>query len=243
MIQSTTDDLKDHLGEIHRKLHSLTVQPLAVSATASLDLLRIQEEKETTEQCLQICANVSAHLESIRFLPTDTSTSDVQLSPRSLTRAQLITMSALKECGEKITGTVTQLQGHIGDVKHRLYVHDLQNEDNLNSDPEINAKRLEGERASAEQCLAICTQASTRASDGRVHVLEDISMAEDGQQVFVSTVGDLFRVKSASAGNRSVQFIGSVSEASLQHYLQLQYQRSAPKSPEPPQQSQLERGS
>ncbi len=47
-------------------------------------------------------------------------------------------------------------------------------------------------------------------------------MADDGKQVFVSTPGDIFRVKVASAGNRSIQFIGSVSDNTLQKYLELQ---------------------
>jgi len=50
-------------------------------------------------------------------------------------------------------------------------------------------------------------------------VLEDINVADYGKQIFVSTLGDLFNVKGASAGNRSVQLIGTASEASLQGLL------------------------
>jgi hypothetical protein len=233
MIQSTTHDLEDHLNDIKKKLQTLTVQAPTDTTNVLIDLRRIQEEKDSTEQCLEICANVSAHIDQIRFRPiwdeSSSSTSQVRTSllSRDLTSAQVMTLSTLKECSEKIADTVTRLRGHIGDANDRLQDHTSHSQQGLGADPEIDARRLQGERDSVEQCLVICTQASKRASDERVHVLEDITMAEDGQQVFVSTKGDLFNVKNASAGSRSIQFIGSTSDASLQHCFQI-LQRHAP---------------
>jgi len=45
---------------------------------------------------------------------------------------------------------------------------------------------------------------------------EDIEMADDGHQVIVATLGDLISAKRVTAGARSTQWLGQMSDASLQ---------------------------
>ena len=45
-------------------------------------------------------------------------------------------------------------------------------------------------------------------------------MADDGHQVIVSTVGDLISAKRVTAGARSVQLMGQISDDSLRHFSQ-----------------------
>jgi len=84
---------------------------------------------------------------------------------------------------------------------------------------------LQNELESTRQCLSVCDRASEWASSGRVHVVEDISVGNDGKQICVSTLGDLFNIKGARAGNGGFQFFGSVSERSLNEILRSQNQQ------------------
>ena len=45
-----------------------------------------------------------------------------------------------------------------------------------------------------------------------------VKTGDYGQQVFVSSLGDLFNLKGVAAGDDAIQFIGSVTEATVQHY-------------------------
>ena len=76
---------------------------------------------------------------------------------------------------------------------------------------------METARASTKQCLAICASASEKANEDRTNVFEDVSLAEDGHQVIVSTIGDLILARRVSAGARSTQWMGQMSDDSLQH--------------------------
>ncbi|KAJ2904552.1 hypothetical protein MKZ38_007751 [Zalerion maritima] len=58
----------------------------------------------------------------------------------------------------------------------------------------------EKEMDSIKQCLAICTRASEQATQHRTVSVEDVSSADDGQQVIVATLGDLISVKHVKAG-------------------------------------------
>ncbi|KAI1858262.1 hypothetical protein JX265_010930 [Neoarthrinium moseri] len=236
MIQSTTLDLEDHLENINEKLESLALRGTAGSGgalTTTTDQQRIQNEKDSTEQCLMICEKVLAHIDAMRLLPViedengggGNAVSAVSLL--QLQKAHVMTLSALNECSDKLNDTVSDLKAHRQAAQERLQ---QQRRARLALpgepvDAAEAAQRLVSERQSVEQCLAICTSASQQAASPRVHVLEDVSMGHDGQQVFVSTLGDLFSLKNVSAGDGAIQFVGSVSDTTLQHYFQYQQQR------------------
>jgi hypothetical protein len=89
--------------------------------------------------------------------------------------------------------------------------------------PQISKQATEQERIQEEidsikQCLAICAEASVRAGQDRTNIFEDVSMADDGQQAIVLTIGDLISAKRITAGARSMQLMGQMSDESLQHF-------------------------
>ncbi|CAM1504929.1 Fc.00g025200.m01.CDS01 [Cosmosporella sp. VM-42] len=228
MINSTTQDLEDHLDDINAKLQSLAAPSTSRSGT-STDERRFQDERDSTEQCLEICAQVLAHIDEMRLQPLSKEASPRGTSPgfasRDLTRAHIMTLSTLKECSDKLSDTLSLLHIHREDTVDRLQTKETPLPRGLEPDPELEARRLATELNSTKQCLAICTDASQLASSDRVHVLEDINVSHDGQQLFVSTLRDLFRVKGASAGDRAIQFVGTVSESSLQEFFRMQNRR------------------
>ena len=59
MIQSTTQDLENHLKDIDNKLETHVLQGTESSTDIPINLERIQAEEDSAEQCLDICAKVS----------------------------------------------------------------------------------------------------------------------------------------------------------------------------------------
>jgi hypothetical protein len=118
-----------------------------------------------------------------------------------------------------MAGSTTWLTRYLQDLDSKLAV--------LNSRPAqipnshtIEEERIREEMASVKQCLSICAEASERAQQERVNIFEDVSMADDGQQVIVSTLGDLILARRVTAGARSMQLMGQMSDESLQQLSQ-----------------------
>jgi hypothetical protein len=82
----------------------------------------------------------------------------------------------------------------------------------------LTQERIQEEIDSIKQCLAICAEASVQAGQDRTNIFEDVSMTDDGRQAIVSTIGDLISAKRITAGARSMQLMGQMSDESLQHF-------------------------
>jgi len=211
MITDTTTDLSQHIEEIDMKLKSL--QGLGGSGEQTGELARIHEEKESAQYCLRLCTEVYNHLD--QALPADlTSLQQSQASklksdhePISL----VTTRESLATCKDTITNTTTWLEKHLRTIDGQLKFLSTTGSD------AVERKNLEQEIESARQCLRICSQASQQTENARSNVFEDVSMADDGYQVMVSTVGDLISAKRITAGARSLQIMGQMSDDSLQN--------------------------
>jgi predicted nucleic acid-binding Zn-ribbon protein len=127
----------------------------------------------------------------------------------------------MNACREKLTDTITQLQRKLQDINNRLQNLSLQP---LNiSNEQANEKAAEQERLKEEreyirQSLDMCTEAFRQANQERTNVFEDISMADNGSQVLVSTVGELISARRITIGSHSLQLMGQMSDDSLQHF-------------------------
>ncbi|KZL87542.1 hypothetical protein CI238_01382 [Colletotrichum incanum] len=221
MIYSTAQDLEDHLEDVNAKLEHLILHQKETSQALSSNIERIQNEKDSTEVCLEICAQVQARIDEMQFRPISPSQSSNEISCRNMTRAMVMTLSTLSQCRDIITDNVSQLRRQQAEVdRERLGSQTM----GLCEPLETEIKRLKEEADSTKECLTICNEASENAERG-VHVLEDMTTGHDGQQVFVSTLGDLFRVKGATTGDRGIQFVGSVGEGSLQEFFRGQWKR------------------
>jgi hypothetical protein len=91
----------------------------------------------------------------------------------------------------------------------------------------LQCARMSGQRAAEQdqiqekkdcikQCLAICTHASKQVDQFQTNIFEDVSTAQDAHQVVISTLGDLVSARHITAGVRSTQWLGQMSDATLQ---------------------------
>ncbi|KAK1981002.1 hypothetical protein LZ30DRAFT_593631 [Colletotrichum cereale] len=221
MIQKTAGELEDHLEDVNAKLEHLILHQKESFQALSSNIERIQNEKDSTEICLEICAQVQARIDEMHFQAISPSPSSNEISCRSLTRAMVMTLSTLSQCRDMLTDNVSQLRRQ----KEEVSREQLGSDTTSSSGPlEAEIKRLQEEADSTKTCLTICNDASEHATRG-VHVLENMTTGHDGQQLFVSTLGDLFRVKGATTGDGGIQFVGSVGEGTLQEFFRSQMKR------------------
>ncbi|KAM0540540.1 hypothetical protein ACHAPJ_013588, partial [Fusarium lateritium] len=230
LICDTKLDLQNHLSNIDSKLQEIVSQGNTTGSTmARTDLQRIENEKESTERCLEYCKHVLEQINGMHFQPIfdgpSTSTTAVSISTQNMTLADSLTISTLKTCSYNLSDTIKQLEAHRSSAEEDLRLTSPGQGLGQGRDSDANRQTLQNELESTRQCLSVCDRASEWASSGRVHVVQDISVGNDGKQMCVSTLGDLFNIKGASAGDGSFQFIGSVSESSLNEMLKSQDQQ------------------
>lgn len=219
MIDDTKHDLENHLRDINSKLQSLASRDRELSNVVTTELERVENEKDSVERGLEICSQFLAQMNAMRFqtLPAQSTSEGTAgtISPHDLTLADTITLTALKACSAKLSETMAQLRTHKETAEERLQADITEPSQDLEPNSELSIQRMQAEVESTNQRLEFCERASAWASSGRVHVVEDITVGDNSQQVCISTLGDLFKIKGANAGDGSIQFIGSTSETAL----------------------------
>ncbi|KAF3917256.1 hypothetical protein AA313_de0202247 [Arthrobotrys entomopaga] len=214
LIEQTTSDLEEQLEGINGKLDNLTLisKPdlsnvgggMVVGQVAEEDKRGIEEDKKSIEQCLRICFQVSEHIDKVQLSSVLSSPAD------SSDKARKLTTDALTGCKVELFNTTNALQKQLEDIQIRLAA--------LSNRPESVGNNSGAEEIeSLKQCLAICFQASEQVRNNRMLVFEDVKMEDDGEQIIVATMGDLLSAKRVTSGSRSVQWLGQMSDASLQY--------------------------
>lgn len=225
MIHDTKHDLERHLAQISQKLESLAQRDQKRNLDADANVQRMKNEKSSTERCIEYCNGLLGQINAASFqvvgeaepLPGQ-STEALSISPQNMAYPDAFTLALFKGLSTRISEALNHLTDHRQAELQKSSAQDPQSVNEANLDRE----RLQGEASSIQQRLAFFEGASDRASQAKVHVLEDISVGENGSQVCISTLGDLFNVKTAKAGDGSFQFFGSTSEAGLSEILRAQ---------------------
>lgn len=66
LLTNTTSDLEARFQEINGRLQTLSLQGTTISDEDTTQREQVQEEKNSTKQCLTICAQASQNLDQIR---------------------------------------------------------------------------------------------------------------------------------------------------------------------------------
>jgi Fungal N-terminal domain of STAND proteins len=208
MIKTTVSDLEDRLEIINKKLNS----PLPTSSRSGNDTnerKRIIEEIESTKQCLNICTDVFKHINGIR-----PSIFEATFTPSMNEDFFVTTKQALESCNKTLDNQMQQLQSHLQELSVRL--EGFLSYQGTDVEKDAERQRILDDFSSTQQSLNICLNASERASKDRLNIYADVAVAEDSSQYIISTVGDLISAKNISAGARSLQCMGQLSDESLQ---------------------------
>ncbi|KAF3399813.1 hypothetical protein F1880_008287 [Penicillium rolfsii] len=210
LIQDAKEDLAARLESVDRKLEQLAEKDRSQPESDTDELQSLREERLSTEKCLQICAQLSSHIDQIQLMSDDAGPSQGSVGGGSL--SETVTNEGLQECKNSLAATAAKLEKHMRDVMDRLV---SKSKTNVSSDEDTqDLSRLRDEWETARQCLDICSRADT-------HLKENVSVIEnygtgDALQFMVSTNGKVLHGKNRGMGWRSRQVGGYVSDESIQ---------------------------
>ncbi|KAL4772509.1 hypothetical protein BDW60DRAFT_38738 [Aspergillus nidulans var. acristatus] len=221
LIKITTTDLQERLDEIEDKLKSSCLPDKPNVGIDHEEIQRIEEERQSTTLCLEICKQVSGYLELYQFKRDDgagqaaSSPHDNKTQAHSKAGiARQIAQSSLTSCLQNMNAASARLQQHLNQLEASLQT---------TSGPPVSdqvtceLQKIKEEKETISQCLTICSDASSLSESTRVNVFEEVTSMDDTKQVLVSTIGDLLNAKKITTGMRSLQLIGQMSDETVRH--------------------------
>lgn len=226
-------DLTEHLRRVDDRLKNLLAQRVDATQESEEERQNLRSEQESIQQCMNICTDVAAHIDLVRpkivpHIPSHDDRLVITTTAGAGMSAQKDTEQLLGRCKDDLTTMLSHLRDRLQDVAQRQNALSYQH--TTSADHENERKRLQEEVESIKQSLMICEEASQKAQPDRTNVFEDITMADDGHQIMVSTFGDLICARKITAGARSLQWFGQMSDESLQELSQKRGQTSVKRS-------------
>jgi Fungal N-terminal domain of STAND proteins len=210
LIRTATDDLEAHLQSIDEKLETIFIHTMTESSSDTTELRLIKEERMSTQKCLQICAQLSDHINQIQLTPERSGSSPGPMDPDAL--PERLTIEGLQECKKSLAFTAVKLEGYMKDLIDRMVI---KSKTAMTSEEEFaDLVRLREEWETARQCVNICSKAD-------IHLKENISTIDnyatgDAIQFMISTDGKTIHGKNRGLGWRTRQVGGHLSDVSLQ---------------------------
>jgi hypothetical protein len=192
------------------KLEMIFEQSVSESDSDAAEQRLIKEEQLSTRQCLQICAQLSDHIDQIQL------TSQRRGSPPDIinqdTFPERVINQGLQECKDSLLLTAAKLEKHMRDLMDQM-VTKLKTTMTSEEDA-ANLARLRDEWETARQCVNICSKANE-------HLKEDITTIDnyatgDAVQFLVSTEGKTIHGKNRGVGWRTRQVGGHLNDISVQ---------------------------
>jgi hypothetical protein len=123
------------------------------SNSDSTKLRLIKDEKLSTQKCLQICDQLSEHINHIQLIRKRSADSPGPIDPDAM--PERVISTGLQECKNSLTLTATRLEKRMRDIKDQLM---MKSKTAMTSEDE-GFTRLREEWETARQCLDICLKA------------------------------------------------------------------------------------
>ncbi|KAK3347292.1 hypothetical protein B0T25DRAFT_554102 [Lasiosphaeria hispida] len=216
MIQDTTTDLEDHLQNVDDKLKSTFLQAADRSNEDAVLVRQMQEERSSTQQCLVICAQLSAYISQIQ--PTLAAngarrSADARAAGVAAV-AEQITADGLEGCKDALGIASKRLEEHLISIVDRLMATSKKT---LSSPEETaNLDILHSEWQTARLCIDLCSKANESVMKINLNVFENLKGEAEVLQFFASTTGRVVHAKDIFLGAKGVQFGGQLSDATVQ---------------------------
>ncbi|OBR05610.1 hypothetical protein CH63R_09730 [Colletotrichum higginsianum IMI 349063] len=207
MISDTTSDLSAHLEDLQEKIDRLKDGDPAAIDDVAKEWHAMLEEKESTQQGLDMCAQLSAQI--TRF--ESASTERVHFSGRPSAHKHIKT--GLSEAGRSIQSLVARLQTHEALIDSQLEAMSLK--EALSEPVAAQLARLQQTKESVSQCIRIVSDAGELAKE-RSNVFEDLTLADNSYAFSVSTVNDLVTARRLNLSGRSRHVGGQVTNETVQ---------------------------
>jgi hypothetical protein len=173
----------------------------------------IQEERLSTEKCLQICAQLTEHIEQIQltanFSPGRTRSTD------SATLPGKITDEGLEECKSSLARAALRLEGY----EKQLFTRLMEKLKTTSAEEDrVDLARLRDEWEATRQSMEICSRAHDCLKDS-VSTIDNYATG-DAVQFMVSTSEKTIHGSNRGLGWRTRQVGGHMRDETLQQIAQ-----------------------
>ncbi|KAG4275401.1 hypothetical protein FPRO04_14387 [Fusarium proliferatum] len=210
MIRDTTNDLQGHMKRLEERVNAL-----AASEAESLvqdqdepEWMAMLEEKQSTQEGLKICSQLSAQIEQLE----STSKEHTQFSQQP--SAHKFIRSGLGVAKGSIQSLVSRLQTHEHDIDNRMEA--MMSAVPLSEQEATQLAQLQETKESLRQCMRVVADAGEALSNERCNVFEDITMADSSYGISVSTVKDLVVARRLNLSGQARYLGGQISDESYQ---------------------------
>jgi len=211
LIKTATDDLQAHLESVDEKLETIFRQTVAESTLDATEIKLIKDEKLSTEKCLQICDQLSDHINQIQLTSKRSASSPGLDDPDTI--PERVTNVGLQECKNSLILTAARLEKHMKDLMDRLVA---KSKTAMSSENEVaDLVRLQEEWETTRQCMDVCSKAHTHLNEN-ITTIENYGLG-DAVQFMVSTNGSVVHGKNRGLGWRTRQVGGYLSDAAVVH--------------------------
>ncbi len=212
LLNTARADLEGRLEMIDDKLDLMLGQDAARSGLVASEVVQIKEERQSTEYCLQVCAQLSEHITQIqisnsRRSPGSSNEGDTVSSSMS----ERITNDGLQECKESLARMASKLASH----EKQLFNHLVDKMNDASGSPTAAADmaRLRDEWESAQQSMDLLRSASSQLEKS-VSVIENHATG-DAIQFMVSTKGQVLHGSNRGLGWRTRQVGGYLDDETV----------------------------
>ncbi|KAH8678494.1 hypothetical protein BX600DRAFT_149713 [Xylariales sp. PMI_506] len=210
IIKDAVYDLEMHLRHIDEKLTGMAGGDGTSVSNTTIDL---QNERDVTRQCLNICETAAAYIQSLQdgnpvlqeMLPGSADTTQDKFA------VQLETNQVMNDARDKFAEKIGRLQQRLDW---------LDSSDNPDRDRE--RVQLQQEIDVSRQCLEVCRQVSGQVTK-KVHTIGEAVAEPDSDQAVITTLADVFDVKKAIAKARAMQVVGSMQGDEFDKFNELRY--------------------
>lgn len=217
MVCCTKSDLEDRLKELDERLEFFSKHSSIVDKRGETEWRQLQEEKQSTEQCLVICAEFYEHIEKVGSQVETCSEPDRIEASVSLE----MQYAAKQALGNLLGGFKSELATASSEFKKIIERLDHQQNGlssqsvHMSGKDEATMQKIREERNSTVQRLTICADAAEQSERIQSNIFEDITSGDYSQQYVISSIGQLITARRINTGSRSLLMLGQLSDDTI----------------------------
>jgi hypothetical protein len=208
LIRDTSSDLQEHMTRLDERVRALAASEADGSVRDAPEWMAMVEEKQSTQEGLKICSQLSAQIEQLESASKEHPQFLQQPSAHKFIR------SGLGIAKGSIQSLVSQLQTHENDIDKRMEA--MRSTVPLSEHEATQLAQLQETKESLRQCMSVVADAGETLTNERCNIFEDITMADSSYGISVSTVKDLVVARRLNLSGQARYLGGQISDESYQ---------------------------
>ncbi|KIX10436.1 uncharacterized protein Z518_01518 [Rhinocladiella mackenziei CBS 650.93] len=215
LLNTTKANLQDRLERIDEKMDRIIVQKKGGSEKDAHEVKLIEEERLSTEKCLQICTQLSDHISQIQLTAKRSTGPNGPLGSSSL--PQKVADEGFQGCVDSLSRATSKLEEHERQLFDRLI--EKSKTALFSEDDRTDIARLRDEWLTTRHHLNIWSTAQSHLRD-KVSTIENYAKG-DAIQIMASTGEKTIHGKNQGLGAKTGQVGGYMSNDTIQQSLRM----------------------